>query len=273
MKICIAGKNNIAVDALEYLAGMDGIDTADLMIIPNECVPEYDSWQKSLIKAARERDIPIVNLEELYGIEDLVFISLQYEKIIRPHKFLSKKLYNMHFAPLPKYKGMYTSILPLINGETSSGVTIHEIDEGIDTGNIISQKYFPIDLQDTERDLYFKYLEYGAVLFKETVPKLLSGEYESIPQGNIGSTIHYGIDLNYKEGNIDLKRTSFEIHNRIRAFIFEEFQLPEINGHRIYKSILTEEKKNARMFKPNDSYIEITGIDGYVIKAYYRKDE
>ncbi len=271
MKICIAGKNNIAVNALEYLAEMDGIDTTDLMIIPNACVLEYDSWQRSLIKAARERDIPIVNLEELFDIEDLIFISLQYEKIIRPSKFQSRKLYNMHFAPLPRYKGMYTSILPLINGETSSGVTIHEIDEGIDTGNIISQIFFKIGLQDTERDLYFKYIEYGSMLFKETVPRLISGEYEAIPQGNIGSTIHYGSDLNYKKSNIDLKRTSFEIHNRIRAFIFEECQLPEVNGYRIYKSILTEEKKGARMFNPNDTYIEITGIDGYVIKAYYRK--
>lgn len=272
MKICIAGKNNIAVDALEYLAGMEGIDCSDLMIIPNECVLEYDTWQKSLIKAALKHNIPIVTLEDLYNIEDLIFISLQYEKIIKPQKFLSKKLYNMHFAPLPKYKGMYTSILPLINGETSSGVTIHEIDEGIDTGSIISQKLFPIDLQDTERDLYFKYLEYGAMLFRETIPLLLTGKYKSTAQKNIGSTIHYGSDLNYKEGSIDLKRTSFEIHNRIRAFIFEEFQLPEVNGYRIYKSILTEERKGARLFQPNDSYIEITGIDGYVIKAYYRKD-
>ena len=68
-----------------------------------------------------------------------------------------------------------------------------------------------------------------------------------------------------------MKRTSFEIHNRIRAFIFEEFQLPEIRGYRIYKSVLTDKKKTAQMFVPNDSYIEITGIDGYVIKAYYRK--
>lgn len=271
MKICIAGKNNIAVDALEYLVEMDGIDTADLMIIPNACVTEYDSWQRSLIKAAHEFGVPRVNLEELYDIEDLVFISLQYEKIIKPGRFRSRKLYNMHFAPLPKYKGMYTSILPLINGETSSGVTIHEIDEGIDTGNIISQKFFPIDLQDTERDLYFKYLEYGLLLFKETALRLLSGEYEAVPQGNTGSSIHYGNDLNYKEGNIDLKRTSFEIHNRIRAFIFEEFQLPEVNGYKIHKSILTEEKKKAGIFNPNDTYIEITGIDGYVIKAYYRE--
>lgn len=270
MKICIAGKNNIAVDALECLIKMEGVDIGDLMIIPNACVLEYDSWQRSLIKLARDHGIPSVQLEELYNIEDLIFISLQYERIIKPEKFKSNKLYNMHFALLPKYKGMYTSIIPLINGETISGVTIHEIDESIDGGDIISQKSFAIDLQDTERDLYFKYLEYGAELFRETVPVLLSGEYEATPQGKIGSTIHYGRDLNYKEGNVDLKRTSFEIHNRIRAFIFEEFQLPEVNGYKIYKTILTDEKKQAKLFNPKDSYIEITGVDGYVIKAYYR---
>ena len=271
MKVCIAGKNNIAVDALEYLIEKKIMESNDVMIIPNKCVPEYDSWQKSLIQAARKYNIPIVKLEDLYTMEDLVFISLQYERIIKPDKFKSKKLYNLHFAPLPKYKGMYTSILPLINGEKTSGVTIHEIDETIDTGDIISQKFFEIDLQDTERDLYFKYLKYGFELFKETVSQLLSGEYTAIPQSNIDSTIAYERDLNYKGSEVDLKRTSFEIHNRIRAFIFEEFQLPENRGYRIYKSVLTDKKKTAQMFVPNDSYIEITGIDGYVIKAYYRK--
>ncbi len=271
MKICIAGKNNIAVDALEYLVNEKCMGKENLMVIPNECVPPYDSWQKSLIQSARKHDLPIVKLEDLYEIENLVFISLQYEKIIKPDRFKSKKLYNMHFAPLPKYKGMYTSILPLINGEKTSGVTIHEIDESIDSGNIISQKFFDIDLQDTERDLYYKYLKYGFELFKETISQLITGEYVSVPQECVGSTINYGKDLNYREANIELARTSFEIHNKIRAFIFEEYQLPEIQGYKIYKSILTDEKKKPRIFEPNDSFIEITGIDGYVIKAYYRK--
>ena len=265
MKVCIAGKNDIAVDSLVYLVEDKIVAAEDLLVLPNQCVTEEDTWQKSLIKAARKYDIPIV------GLEDLVFISLQYEKIVVPKKFKSKKLYNLHFSPLPKYKGMYTSILPLINGETVSGVTIHEMAEVVDSGDIISQVLFDIGLQDTERDLYFKYLSYGLELFKETVPKLISGKYVATPQAGIGATISYASDLKYKEADIDLRRTSFEIHNRIRAFIFEEFQLPEIKGYRIYKSILTDEKKTARMFEPNDFYIEITGIDGYIIKAYYRK--
>ena len=54
---------------------------------------------------------------------------------------------------------MYTSCLPILNGETITGVTLHKIDSGIDTGYIIKQKVFKININDTARDLYLKYLK------------------------------------------------------------------------------------------------------------------
>ena len=50
------------------------------------------------------------------------------------------------------------SIFPILNGESTSGTTLHLIDHGIDTGDVITHNEFQIDLQDTCRDLYFKYL-------------------------------------------------------------------------------------------------------------------
>ena len=272
MLVCIAGKNNIAVDALEYMIENGKHNEYELCVIPNSGVVEDDGWQKSLIKAAKKHDIPIVSLTDLYEASDLVFISLQYEKIIKPELFKSKKLYNMHFAPLPKYKGYYTSILPILNGETQSGVTIHEIDKGIDTGDIISQRMFPIGINETERDLYFNYMMYGLELFKETVGRLLTGDYKARPQGSMGATIAYARDLDYKNPAIDLKRTSYEIHNRLRAFIFPEFQLPKANGYSIVKSVLTDERISPGVFNVCEEYIEMSGIDGYMIKAFYQKE-
>ena len=74
-----------------------------------------------------------------------MFISLEYHRLIDPLKFVTSKLYNPHFSLLPAYKGMYTSALPLLNDEKDAGVTLHHIDSGIDTGDIIDQIIFPIE--------------------------------------------------------------------------------------------------------------------------------
>jgi methionyl-tRNA formyltransferase len=68
---------------------------------------------------------------------------------------------------------MYTSAWPILNGEDETGVTLHEIDEGIDTGNIIDQISFPITEDDTARDLYFKYLKYGSMLIRIDVEMII----------------------------------------------------------------------------------------------------
>ena len=62
---------------------------------------------------------------------------------------------------------MYTSALPIINNELETGVTLHKIDSGIDTGDIIDQIKFKIENNFTARDLYFKYLFYSKELLKK----------------------------------------------------------------------------------------------------------
>ena len=62
---------------------------------------------------------------------------------------------------------MFTSSLPLLYGDEYSGVTLHKIDDGIDTGDIIDQIKFNISSIDSARDLYFKYLENGLILLKK----------------------------------------------------------------------------------------------------------
>lgn len=58
-----------------------------------------------------------ITLEQAYEIENLIFISCEFDQLIKPEKFNSPFLYNIHFSLLPAYKGMYTSALPLYNGE------------------------------------------------------------------------------------------------------------------------------------------------------------
>jgi len=265
MKICIAGKNQIAINAVQYLLETLNFSKEDVLICINKSDKGIDSWQPSFKLFANKNYLKIVSLNELYDIEDLIFISLEFDRIIKTKKFKTDKLFNIHFSLLPAYKGMYTSVLPILNGEEFSGVTLHKINDGIDTGDIIAYKKFKIEITDTARDLYIKYLEHGINLFKEQINDIISGNYNAKQQNCIGSTYYSKVSIDFNNIKIDLRKTSFQIHNQIRAFIFEEYQLPEINGKKIKKSFLTNEKIERNFYSEDNKKIILSGIDGFKI--------
>lgn len=272
MLICIAGKNDIAVNAINYLY-QKGYNNAPytLGVLCNKNDIGKDSWQKSLKKCARELGIKEYILEELYHLKDLVFISLEYDKIINIDRFRSRKLYNIHFSLLPKYKGMYTSAWPILNNESKSGVTLHKIDSGIDTGEIIDQLDFEIGKQDTARDLYFKYLKKGEDLFKKNIKMLIENDnISSIKQSLDNSTYYSKKTIDYGNLSIDINKTAYEIQTQLRAFTFREFQVPKILGRHIIKSEIISENsklKAGNIIEECDEYLILSTID-YNIKLY-----
>ena len=209
--------------------------------------------------------IEIRNLEDVYSIENLLFLSLEFDKIVNPNKFKSNKLFNIHFSLLPKYKGMFTSIMPILNNEKATGVTLHKIDKGIDTGEIIAQKEFEIDLMDNARDVYHKYIHYGILLLKECLEKLLKNEFiESKPQNLKESSYFSKNSIDFKYINIDLNQTAINIHNQIRAFNFREYQVPKVFDTKIISSRPLNSSSNKQagsVLFENDICFTISTID------------
>lgn len=268
MIVCIAGKNNIAVEILIYLVQI-GIKKENIYIIPNKTDDGKDNWQRSLLKKANKMGIVIRNLEDVYSIENLLFLSLEFDKIVNPNKFKSNKLFNIHFSLLPKYKGMFTSIMPILNNEKATGVTLHKIDKGIDTGEIIAQKEFEIDLMDNARDVYHKYIHYGILLLKECLEKLLKNEFiESKPQNLKESSYFSKNSIDFKYINIDLNQTAINIHNQIRAFNFREYQVPKVFDTKIISSKPLNSSSNKQagsVLFENDICFTISTIDNDIV--------
>ena len=152
MFICIAGKNNIAVNVLEYLVKNNN-KRYELGVVCNKTEKGINTWQKSLRYFAKKYNVKEYRIENIYQINQLLFISLEFDRIINTQYFKDARLYNIHFSLLPKYRGMYTSAFPILNGEEKSGVTLHKIDNGIDTGDIISQICFELSPMITSREL------------------------------------------------------------------------------------------------------------------------
>lgn len=268
MIICIAGQNDIAVQGTRFILEEGLVSKDNLRVCFNLSDDGNDTFQPSFRRFARKQGLEECRIQDLYSIKRLIFISLEYDRLIPIEKFGCKNLYNTHFSLLPKYKGMYTSIWPILNGEKFCGVTLHEIDSGIDTGDIIDQIKVEISINDTCRDLYLKKIEAGIKLFKKYFIKLLKNEYLATPQSHKESMYFSKNSICLKNISIDLQKTSFEIHNQLRAYIFPEYQLPSIQNNFIYKSIITDDFIGPKVFIEDNEKIILSGIDGFKIKAY-----
>lgn len=275
--VIIAGKNDIAVEMMNYILDTYAEQIA-VAVVCNRTETGQDSWQKSLRLEAQRRNIPEYQLEDTYTLTNAVFLSLEYDRIIDPEKFCSKELYNIHFSLLPYYRGMYTSALPILNGEEYSGVTLHRVDKGIDTGDIIAQRKFRLNEAETARSLYLKYTSHALILLKEYIRSLLfyPNEVVSEAQNPAVASYYSKTTIDYKNLAIDLNQTANFIARQIRAFSFREYQMPEIFGREIIGSMITthrSENKPGKLVLESDIGFIISTIDYDLIVYYDRLEE
>lgn len=279
--IIVAGKNNIACNVLKYLItkekekntfsfhGKGTYNKTKILALPNENDDGIDNWQYSFKKTALDNDIEIINLKDAYTIENSIFLSCEFDKIIKPNLFATDKLYNIHFSKLPQYKGMYTSCLPILFNEKQTGVTLHKIDKGIDTGDIIDQITFPILSEYVALDLYKKYTEFGFKIFINNINNLISGNYTCNKQPTENSSYYSlnSVDFNSK---IDYRKTAQQIKNQLHARSFIHFQLPKFKDVSIIRAVIINCKSTGKIgeiIEENDEYIIINSID-YNVKLY-----
>jgi methionyl-tRNA formyltransferase len=256
--IVIAGKNNIAVRAVEFLINKKFNDVA---VVCNQTDTGVDDWQRSLHNFACKNNVKIINLQQAYQISD-VFISLEFDKLVKPELFKNPLVFNIHFSDLPKYKGMYTSVHPILNGESSAGVTLHEIDVGIDTGDIYDQIIFPIQSTYRARDLYREYLHNSYDLFVKNIESILQGGLAKKPQDWSASTYYSKNSINFNSIDLDVNQTAANIIRQVYAYSFREYQLPKFLNKKIVEAVVLDAKSRK---KPGSVLVE--GVNSLVIST------
>lgn len=275
MTIAIAGKNEIACRFLEYLKTNTSYSKHQLLAVINSTDNSQHSWQRSFNLVANDLGVQVVIESELYGITDLIFISLEYDRIIRPDKFATRELFNVHFSLLPAYKGMYTSIIPILNGEKYSGVTLHRIDKGIDTGDIIAQKKIHISSTSTSEELYYELLEKGYQLIVSNIDSLIEMTYSAEPQSYLGSSYFSKAAIDFQNIPISAVQTAFQVEKFVRAFCFRPYQRPKWKSSDIDIAYILEQTST---YKPGtiineDAFQFIISTIDYDIKLIKAKDE
>ncbi|MCR5526782.1 MAG: methionyl-tRNA formyltransferase [Lachnospiraceae bacterium] len=121
---------------------------------------------------------------------------------------------NVHASLLPKYRGAAPIQWSIIDGEEYTGVTIMQMNEGLDTGDMITQTKVKIESDETGGSLFDKLAAAGAELCVKTVAMIEDGTAVRTPQGE-GST--YAKMLSKELGNIDFSKSADEISRLVRA--------------------------------------------------------
>ncbi len=112
---------------------------------------------------------------------------------------------NLHLAWLPYNRGAYPDVWSIVEG-TPAGVTLHYMDGGIDTGDIIARQEVQVEPVDTGKSLYSKLERAGLELFKERWPGIRSRREQRIPQDKTEGTYHAVRDVE-RIDEIDLHRS------------------------------------------------------------------
>lgn len=139
-------------------------------------------------------------------------------------QFLSKEILelpkygciNVHASLLPKYRGAAPIQYAIIKGEKESGVTIMQMDIGMDTGAMLDKVVVPIEENTTMGELHDALREQGATLLLQVIDEIAAGTAVAEPQNNEQAT--YATLLDRSMEHIDWSKTAQEVHNLIRGF-------------------------------------------------------
>ncbi|MBD3387519.1 MAG: hypothetical protein GF416_00705 [Candidatus Altiarchaeales archaeon] len=229
MCVFIGGKQ-VGVECLRTLVEA-GIRPA--LVFGNPDDDGADSWHESLIRVSEDLGLdtlPRKKLDDEDIIEKIRDCRPEVIFCIGSTQILSKEVLdipelgclNWHPALLPKYRGRYSTVHAIFNGEEYAGVTLHWMDEGVDSGPIVLQERIRIDRDDTAKSLYERCTEAGVKLFGQFLDIWLSGgDIPSEPQDESQAT-YFPKGLP-NDGVIDWSWSGERIRNFIRAMTFEPF--------------------------------------------------
>ena len=123
---------------------------------------------------------------------------------------------NIHGSLLPRWRGAAPIQRAILAGDTETGVTIMQLDEGLDTGPTLLERRRPIGTHDTAGDLHDALSELGAAALIEAVDGLAAGKLAARPQPAAGA--NYAPKIDKAEARLDWAASAVELDRRVRAF-------------------------------------------------------
>ena len=157
-------------------------------------------------------------MEQLRGWEPELIVVAAFGQILKKDVLALPRYgcLNVHASLLPRWRGAAPINAAILHGDEQTGVTIMQMDVGLDTGPMLSQRSIPLTQEDTAGSVFERLSRLGADLLLETLPEYLSGKLTPMPQPEEGVT--YAPMLKKEEGQLDFMQDVHELERRVRAF-------------------------------------------------------
>jgi methionyl-tRNA formyltransferase len=219
--VCAYGE--VGHEALAELLDL-GADVG--LVVTHEDAPGEKIWFHSVAALARSAGLPVVTPDDINTDDSVAtiaavkpdFLFSFYYRLMMKTRVLalpSRGALNLHGSCLPRYRGRAPVNWVLVNGESETGITLHEMDEKPDHGAIVAQRRIAIARDDTALSLTRKLAAESRLLLREVYPKLIDGTAPRMPQDHTRSSYFGG--RKPADGEIDWTRPAESIRNLVRA--------------------------------------------------------
>ncbi len=193
-------------------------------------------------KVALDHQLPVfqplnfkdqADVDELASLQADIMVVVAYGLIL-PESVLDAPRFgciNVHASLLPRWRGAAPIQRAIEAGDLESGVTIMQMDAGLDTGDMLLTSSCPIESRDSTTDLHDKLIEIGKPALLRALAQIEKGNVQAIPQDNSGAT--YAQKIQKSEGQLDWAQDAVVLERKIRAFNPFPVCYTELDGQRI----------------------------------------
>ena len=196
-----------------------------------------------------------------------IIILFSYKKLISEKDLNKYDFYNVHNSILPKYRGLHAFSWAIINGDKFLGYTLHKVDKGVDSGEIVSQIKFKIESSDTINEAFEKANKTIEDWLPTQLIKIKNGDFILTPQDEKNAT--YTKKRTEADNKINWESKSNNIHNLIRAVAppYTDGAYTFYNQEKLFiekSSLIT---KNAYQYQPSGKVVAKFKDKGVLVKT------
>lgn len=264
MRVVFMGTPDFAVGTLEAVCEA-GYEVVGVVTQPDKPKGRSKELVPTPVKAAAlARGLSVYQPKKIRNAEAIetirqmkpdVIVVVAFGQII-PKEILEMAPFgclNVHGSLLPAYRGAAPIQWAVLNGEKESGITIMRMDEGLDTGDMISKKVVTLEKDETSGSLFDKLSAEGAKLLVETLPSVLdkTAVYEKQPEES--PTAYAGM-IQKSMGEIDWKKSAEEIERLVRGMNPWPSAYTKLDG------------KTLKIWKAHVEKPELTGEAGKIVR-------
>jgi len=228
LRIIFMGTAELSCASLEKLAAGKGFQLLTVVTQPDKPKGRELKLQPSPVKILAEKlSLPVLQpakardenfISSLRALQPDLVVVVAYGQILSSAilELPRHGCLNVHTSLLPKYRGAAPIQWAIADGNAETGVTIMQMDAGLDTGPILAMRRTPILPADDSQILHDRLAQLGADLLIETIPGYVAGKITPQSQSLEGAS--YAAKIKKEDGEINWQLSAREIGNRLRAF-------------------------------------------------------